>query len=111
MTRLDGLAMVSRVAQVRGVDLWTAKAGNGSSLGTLADTLETDFANPQKWSPEQIDALRASGLDFLAFAGMGLNRSDCIGLFQKLERPGSAWLALVDLLVGRWEASAHQTRH
>jgi hypothetical protein len=111
MTRLDGLATVCRVAQVRGVDLWTARTGSGATVATLAEALETGLANPRKWSPEQIDALRSSELDFLAFAGMGLNNPSCIALFRKLERPTSAWLALVDLLVGRWEASANQTRH
>jgi hypothetical protein len=47
----------------------------------------------------------------MAFAGMGLNKPDYVAEFRKLERPENAWLAMVDLLVGRWEAAAHQTRH
>jgi hypothetical protein len=42
---------------------------------------------------------------------MGLKRPEYIALFRKLEHPDSAWLSLIDLLVSRWEASAHQTRH
>jgi hypothetical protein len=42
---------------------------------------------------------------------MGLGRPDYIALYRKLERPESGWLAVVDLLVSRWEAAAHQTRH
>jgi len=34
-----------------------------------------------------------------------------VALFRKLERPEGAWMAFVDLLAGRWEASGHQTRH
>ena len=49
---------------------------------------------------------------FLAFAGMGLSRPDYIALYRKLERPdsrlaGRPWF----LLVSRWEAAGHQTRH
>jgi hypothetical protein len=47
----------------------------------------------------------------MAFAGMGLNRPDYVAQYRKLERTDNAWLALVDLLVDRWEAAAHQTRH
>jgi hypothetical protein len=36
---------------------------------------------------------------------------DYIALYRKLERPESGWLAVVDLLVSRWEAANHQTRH
>ena len=50
-------------------------------------------------------------MDFLAFAGMGLGDSKYIADYRKLERPDSAWMSLIDLLVGRFEASAHQTRH
>jgi hypothetical protein len=42
---------------------------------------------------------------------MGLDSSDYIDKFRKLEHPDSAWISLVDLLVGRFEAAAHQTRH
>jgi hypothetical protein len=50
-------------------------------------------------------------LYFLAFAGIGLKRPEYLALYQKLERPEGAWLAFVDLIVGRFEASGHQTRH
>ena len=50
-------------------------------------------------------------LNFLAFAGMGLKKPEYIADFRKLERPDDAWISLVDLLVGRFEAAAHQTRH
>ena len=36
---------------------------------------------------------------------------DYIALYRKLERPESGWLAVVDLLVSRWDAANHQTRH
>jgi len=42
---------------------------------------------------------------------MGLKKPEYVALFRKLERAEGAWLSLVDLLAGRWEAAAHQTRH
>ena len=45
------------------------------------------------------------------FAGIGLKKPDYVALFRKLERPEGAWMAFVDLVVGRWEASGRQTRH
>jgi hypothetical protein len=48
---------------------------------------------------------------YLAFAGMGLKKPEYLSMYRKLERGEGSWLAMVGLLVGRWEASAHQTRH
>jgi hypothetical protein len=42
---------------------------------------------------------------------MGLKKPEYVALFRKLEHPEGAWLSFVDLMVGRWEAAAHQTRH
>ena len=42
---------------------------------------------------------------------MGMKKPEYIVLFRKLERPEGAWLSLTDLLVGRYEAAGHQTRH
>jgi hypothetical protein len=42
---------------------------------------------------------------------MGLKKPEYLDLFRKLEHPDSAWISLVDLMVSRFEAAAHQTRH
>ena len=42
---------------------------------------------------------------------MGLKKPEYIALFRKLEHPEGAWLSVVDLMVGRYEAAGHQTRH
>ena len=38
-------------------------------------------------------------------------KPEYIALYKKLERPEGAWLSLTDLLVARFEAPGHQTRH
>ena len=103
--------MVCRVAEVQGVDLWSVRGRSGSTIGTVIDYLQPYLSDPRKWSKEQEIDLETDGLYFLAFAGMGLRRPEYIALYQKLEHPDRAWLSLVDLLVGRWEAAGHQTRH
>ncbi|MBZ5582506.1 MAG: alginate lyase family protein, partial [Acidobacteriia bacterium] len=108
-TDLDGITTLCRIAQIRGVDLWSARSRSGATLATLIDALEPALADPKR-AREPL-AAPESGAYFLAFAGMGLNRPDYVALFRKLDHHESAWLALVDLLVGRWEAAAHQTRH
>jgi hypothetical protein len=108
---VEAFAVISRIAQVHSVDLWNVQSRNKASIATVIDYLTPYLAEPKKWSKEQIDAVQSDGLYFLAFAGMGLKKPEYIATYRKLEKPDGAWLALVDLLVGRWEAAAHQTRH
>jgi hypothetical protein len=107
----EALAMTCRIAQIAGTDLWNLRAKNGVSLATVIDYLSPYLTDPKKWGKEQITDFQNEGLYFLAFAGIGLKRPEYLALYQKLERPEGAWLAFVDLIVGRFEASGHQTRH
>ena len=100
-----------RIAQVQGIDLWGVHARNGATLATVIDYLQPYLADPHRWAKEQITDFPTDGLYFLAFAGMGLKKPEYVALYRKLERPEGAWMGLVDLMVGRWEAASHQTRH
>ena len=106
----EALTMTCRIAQVAGVDLWSVRAKNGATLATVIDYLAPYLNDPKKWNKEQISEFQNEGLYFLAFAGMGMKRPEYLAMYHKLERPEGAWLAFVDLIVGRWEAAAHQTR-
>jgi hypothetical protein len=108
---LEAYTMICRVAQVHGVDLWTVRAKNGATISTVIDYLEPYLSDPKKWAKEQISEFPNDGLYFLAFAGMGLKKPAYLALYRKLEHPDSAWLSVVDLILGRWENAAHQTRH
>jgi hypothetical protein len=108
---LEAFTLVCRIAEVHGVDLWTVRAKNGADLNSVIKYLEPSLTEPHKWGREQISDLDTEALYFLALAGMGLKKPEYITLYQKLEHPDRAWLSLVDLLVGRWEAAGHQTRH
>jgi len=107
----EALTMTCRIAQVAGVDLWSVRAKNGAALPTVIDYLSPYLSDPRKWTKEQISELQNEGFYFLAFAGMGMKKPEYLAMYHKLERPEGAWLAFVDLIVGRWEAAAHQTRH
>ena len=108
---LEALATTCRIAQIRGVDLWTVRGKGGATIATVIDYLQPYLSDPKKWTKDQIAEFSNEGLYFLAFAGMGMKKPEYIALFRKLEHPEGAWLSLVDLLVGRYEAAAHQTRH
>jgi hypothetical protein len=108
---LEAMITVCRIAQVNGVDLWSAKAKNGATLGTVIEYLLPYLSDPKKWAKEQIAEFSSDGLYYLAFAGIGMKKPEYIALYRKLEHGESAWLGLVDLIVSRWEAAGHQTRH
>jgi hypothetical protein len=108
---LEGMATLCRIAQVRGVELWNSRTRNGVSAAGLIDSSIPDVSDPRKWTRDQFVDFQSDGVYFLAFSGVGLSRPDYIALYRKLERPDSGWLAVVDLLVSRWEAAGHQTRH
>ena len=108
---LEAYSLICRMAQVRGTDLWNVRAKSGATIATVIDYLEPYFSDPKKWAKKQISDFPNDGLYFLAFAGMGLKNPTYLALYRKLERPDSAWLSVVDLILGRWENAAHQTRH
>ncbi|HXB67965.1 MAG TPA: alginate lyase family protein [Candidatus Acidoferrales bacterium] len=108
---LEALTMTCRIAQVQNVNLWAVEGKGKATLATVIDYLEPYLADPRKWTKEQVADFQNDGLYFLAFAGMGMKKPEYVAMFRKLEHPEGAWLSMVDLLVGRWEAAAHQTRH
>ena len=108
---LEALTTTCRIAQIGGVDLWSARAKGGATLATVVEYLEPYLTDPKKWTKEQITDFSNDGLYFLAYAGIGMKKPEYIALYRKLEHPESAWLGLTDLIVGRHEASGHQTRH
>jgi len=108
---LEAYTTLCRIAQVNGTDLWSVHTHSGATITTVIDYLQPYLADPHRWSKEQIAEFQYDGLYLLAFAGMGLKRPDYVALYRKLEHPDGAWMSFVDLMVGRWEAAAHQTRH
>ncbi len=108
---LEAYATICRIAEVNGENLWSIEGKNGTTIATVIEYLRPFLQDPKGWNKEQIIAFQNNGLYALAFAGMGLKNPQYVALYRKLERPEGAFFSLVDLVVGRWEAAAHQTRH
>lgn len=108
---LEAYAMICRIGQVNGENLWAAPGRKGATIATVIEYLVPFLQDPKRWSKEQIIEFQNNGLYSLAFAGMGFKNPQYVALYRKLERSEGAFLSVVDLLVGRWEAAAHQTRH
>jgi hypothetical protein len=107
----EAMATTCRIAQAQGVDLWSTQGKGGATLATVIAYLTPHLADRRKWDKEQITDFQTDGIYFLAFAGMGMKKPEYVTLYHQLEHPDSAWLSFVDLMTGRWEAAAHQTRH
>jgi len=107
----EAMATTCRISQAQGVDLWNAQGRNGSAFTGAVASLTPYLGERRKWDREQITDFRADSVYFVAFAGMGMNKPEYVALYRQLEHPDSAWLGFVDLLTGRWEAAAHETRH
>lgn len=110
---LEAYAVICRIAQIHGTaNLWSVHGRGGTTISTAIDYLIPFLVDPKKWSKEQAGDVPYDSLAFLAFTGMGLaDKPEYIETYRKLEHPDTAWISLVDLLVGRFEAAAHQTRH
>ena len=107
----EGMATTCRIAQAQGIDLWNTQGKGGATLAAVIAYLAPHLADRKKWDREQIAEFETDGIYFLAFAGMGMRRPEYLELYHQLEHPDTAWLSFVDLISGRWEAAAHQTRH
>ncbi len=108
---LEAYATTCRIAQVNGEDLWNAEGKKGVTIAAVVEHLRPSLLDPKGWSKEQIAEFQSNGVYALAFTGMGLKNPQYVALYRKLEHPESAFLSTVDLIVGRWETAAHQTRH
>ena len=108
---LEALALVCQIAGERGVNLWQTRSREGATLSSVVDYLAPYLADPRRWRKDLPADVAEESYSALAFAGMGLKRGDYLDLFFKLAQAQGAWLSLVDLMAGRWEAANHQTRH
>ena len=68
---LEALTTTCRIAQIQGVDLWTAHGKGGATIATVIEYLQPFLSDPKKWTKDQITDFSNDGLYFLAYAGMG----------------------------------------
>lgn len=95
----DGFAVLCRIAQSAGVDLWSFKAANGVSYEKVVRYVEPFVLHPDKWKGQQISPFKPDGTVFLGLAGAGFHDKKLIEEYRTLPRNDSAWVTLVDLIV------------
>ena len=51
---LEAFATICRIAQLRGLDLWSVQAKGGATIATVIEYLQPYLADPKKWTKEQV---------------------------------------------------------
>jgi hypothetical protein len=96
---LDAFAIICRLAQVAGLDLWHYRAANGASVGTAFHYLMPYVLDPAGWKKQQMNKFSSPGCVFPGLAGVGLPAPDLLAVYKKLPRAQSAWIQTIDLIV------------
>lgn len=96
---LDALAVVCRLAEKQGVDLWRFRAKNGAGMPAGVAYLAPFMAHPETWKKPQIEPFQNDRIYFLALAGLGLNAPEHVAAWKTLRRPVGTWFTLLDLLL------------
>lgn len=96
---LDGYAVLCRLAQMHGEDLWHYETPAGISIERSFRYLMPYVAAPATWKKQQIHAYEPDKPVFPALAGLGLRAPELLAEYRKLPRSGSVWVQLADLLV------------
>ena len=89
---LDAFAVICRVAEARGENLW-------SGMKKSVEYLTPFVLEPQRWKKPQITPFEADRPVFLALAGLGLREQAMLAAHRKLPRAESPWVVLVELMV------------
>jgi hypothetical protein len=95
----DAFAMLCRIAQSSGVDLWNFKTQKGVSYEKLVRYVEPYILHPEKWKGKQISPFKPDSTIFLGLAGLGLHSKDLVDAYKALPRADAAWVTFVDLIV------------
>lgn len=97
---LNGFALLCRLAELRGVDLWHFRAANGAGMQKAVAYLAPFVEHPEKWKKSQIQRFEGSHAFFLALAGSGFATRDYIDSYRKLRSLDGAWPLLLELILG-----------
>jgi hypothetical protein len=95
---LDAFAVICRVAELDGVDLWRFHTDQGIGVEKCFDYLMPYLLRPETWRREQIADYSPNGYIFPALAGLGLQSRKLLVGYRKLPRAESPWVQFIDLL-------------
>ena len=96
---LDAFAVLCRIAQTKGVSLWSYKTDKATGIETAFRYLAPFVQHPEKWPKQQISKYNPDGTVFPGLAGAGLHADDLLAAYRTLPRSHSPWVQFVDLAV------------
>jgi hypothetical protein len=100
---LSAFALICRMAEKQGLDLWHFRGPNGAGIGTGVAYLAPHVMNPAKWGKPQIVEFDNDRCYFLALAGMGLGKPEYIALWRRMDKAEDPRLLWIDLLPTGWK--------
>jgi hypothetical protein len=96
---LDAFAVICRVAEMDGVDLWRFQTEKGIGVEKAFDYLMPYLLRPDTWKKEQTADYSPGGYIFPGLGGLGLHSAELLAGYKTLPRAGTAWVQWIDLLV------------
>jgi hypothetical protein len=96
---LDAFALLCRLAQADGVDLWHFRAPNGAGVEKAFAYLAPFVARPETWRLKQITDFNPGIYYFPGLAGIGLPSRELLAVYRNLPRAKTAWVQFIDLLI------------
>ncbi|MEO7144102.1 MAG: alginate lyase family protein [Bryobacteraceae bacterium] len=96
---LDAFAVLCRLAQESGVDLWRFRTAKGIGVARAFTYLTPYVLNPGAWKRQQIHPFTAGNIVFPGLAAVGLRSAELLEAYRRLPRVNSAWILLVDWIV------------
>jgi hypothetical protein len=96
---LDAFAVLCRIAETNGVNLWSFKGPAGVGVAQAFAYLIPYLQHPETWRKRQISRFSPAGAVFPGLAGLGLHSPELLAAYQALPRSTSPWVQFVDLVV------------
>jgi hypothetical protein len=96
---LNAFSLICRLADRRGINLWTYQAPSGASVLKAVSYLAPFVQAPETWRKPQIAPYHPDQAYFLALFGQGLDRPEWLESYRRLAKPGGSWSRLLHLLV------------
>ncbi len=96
---LNGFALLCRLAQNQGLDLWHFRDANGSGMERAVAYLAPFVQNPVQWKKQQIRPFEKDHAFFLALAGVALKSDEYISSYRRLRRLDASWPILVEMIL------------
>ena len=96
---LDGFAVLCRLAQMDGTDLWHYRTARGAGVEKAFHYLLPYVAHPAAWRKPQISPYAPDRVLYPGLAGVGLHSAVLLGAYRRLPRARSPWIQFADLLV------------